>query len=799
VQGTGGAIINFTGMENFQPVKRNQSGKYTLIVVGVFLLFCVLLSTRFYFLFVLENEFTQPTSGATDKIVWEEDESGVRIKEIFNSGNSGLKTGDLLVKVDYKNIHRLSQLNRILSFSNPGDVLLYQVKRTAPDGIDQTYRQHFVRLYEKPEGIIVSGKLAAQVGFWVSIFIFLSLFIIFLILFPFFRESFRKFYLTAILLACSLLFYSFYSILFISYSINFQNLHFAYFIQVYLTLLVTILSGFMVLHATKSIPVKFVYLFSVPGLILFFLYFLKNTLSGPSFLFESTVRMGCYGINSFLILIYLIERNKEDSIVKPVFRSLLIIWVILVTIVSGISITEPLDPYVNNPWQMLPGHFTLALGPLVLAYRQLRFGKIRLVVSRAILYFALFSLVLLIYLVLIQIMNPFFGDSYIRDITVLVGLILTGFGFRFLIQKYFSDVQRYFTSRQQNRENELITFIERIPRIPSTTELVSGVQLAVSNYAEASVELKLPERLLSGTTQDNFEELEKFFSEGKYWSANRELNRTSLPLEIEAELTKQYALIFPVVSEDKKGLLFIGRKKKGVYNLEDVELFQRTVAQTQIALELLSLLENEKLLLKENLEARMIALRAQINPHFLFNTLNTISALIHDSPDLAEEAVDKLAFIFRYTLKNSTEMVMPLRDEIELVSKYLAIEQIRFGERLTVQIELPDSCREFTVPSLVIQTLVENCIKHGIAKVLHPGWVHITVQHQNQHIQVVVEDNGAGISTDRIEKGTGLRNVIARLNNLYHESNLIVFENTGHGTRVTLTLPVHQKLSGRAL
>jgi two-component system sensor histidine kinase YesM len=95
--------------------------------------------------------------------------------------------------------------------------------------------------------------------------------------------------------------------------------------------------------------------------------------------------------------------------------------------------------------------------------------------------------------------------------------------------------------------------------------------------------------------------------------------------------------------------------------------------------------------------------------------------------------------------------------------------------------------------------LVENCIKHGIAKVLHPGWVHITVQHQNQHIQVVVEDNGAGISTDRIEKGTGLRNVIARLNNLYHESNLIVFENTGHGTRVTLTLPVHQKLSGRAL
>jgi len=381
----------------------------------------------------------------------------------------------------------------------------------------------------------------------------------------------------------------------------------------------------------------------------------------------------------------------------------------------------------------------------------------------------------------------------------LVGLILTGFGFRFLIQKYFSDVQRYFTSRQQNRENELITFIERIPRIPSTTELVSGVQLAVSNYAEASVELKLPERLLSGTTQDNFEELEKFFSESKYWSANRELNRTSLPLEIEAELTKQYALIFPVVSEDKKGLLFIGRKKKGVYNLEDVELFQRTVAQTQIALELLSLLENEKLLLKENLEARMIALRAQINPHFLFNTLNTISALIHDSPDLAEEAVDKLAFIFRYTLKNSTEMVMPLRDEIELVSKYLAIEQIRFGERLTVQIELPDSCREFTVPSLVVQTLVENCIKHGIAKVLHPGWVHITVQHQNQHIQVVVEDNGAGISTDRIEKGTGLRNVIARLNNLYHESNLIVFENTGHGTRVTLTLPVHQKLSGRAL
>ena len=193
----------------------------------------------------------------------------------------------------------------------------------------------------------------------------------------------------------------------------------------------------------------------------------------------------------------------------------------------------------------------------------------------------------------------------------------------------------------------------------------------------------------------------------------------------------------------------------------------------------------------------MKALRSQINPHFLFNTLNTISALVHDSPDLAEEAIEKLATIFRYTLEVSDQNFVSLAEEVRLVSTYLDIEKIRFGERLSIDIELDQSVRDVQVPAFVIQTLIENCIKHGVAKKVGKGIVRINAIAKDNMLVCQVYDNGPGIDPERVTKGTGLNNILARLENIYQIKNLLYFENTGNGTLVTLKIPLDYEQTSR--
>jgi LytS/YehU family sensor histidine kinase len=276
-----------------------------------------------------------------------------------------------------------------------------------------------------------------------------------------------------------------------------------------------------------------------------------------------------------------------------------------------------------------------------------------------------------------------------------------------------------------------------------------------------------------------------------FWSANKELNPLTLKAEDEQFLAQHnWSLALPLrFSRAKAGLLILGKKKKGVYNLEDLDLLRRISTQIWLTLDILYLLENEKMLMQKTMEANLTALRSQINPHFLFNTLNTISSLIHDNPEMAEQAVENLAFIFRYTLRTSGENFVTVEGEMTLVKKYLEIEEFRFGENLEVKIEIEESCKECELPALVIQTIVENCIKHGIAKILTKGIVSIRIIDLGDRYKTIIEDNGPGIRSDRISMGTGLNNIHSRLHSLYGNSDILTFENTGNGTRVTLTLP----------
>jgi two-component system LytT family sensor kinase len=207
--------------------------------------------------------------------------------------------------------------------------------------------------------------------------------------------------------------------------------------------------------------------------------------------------------------------------------------------------------------------------------------------------------------------------------------------------------------------------------------------------------------------------------------------------------------------------------------------------------------EQEKLLL----QARMEALQNQINPHFLFNTLNSVSSLVRFDPDTARELIIKLATILRRLL-NNTEAFVPLRDELEFIDNYLDIEVVRFGpEKLRVVKEVEPASMDVMVPSMILQPLVENSIKHGISPKIEGGSVFLRSRLANRVLVVEVEDDGVGIdaaanilSADHDGMGIGMANVVERLKVLYGDTATMTIDSQHEkGTLVRLRLPLLQE------
>lgn len=194
------------------------------------------------------------------------------------------------------------------------------------------------------------------------------------------------------------------------------------------------------------------------------------------------------------------------------------------------------------------------------------------------------------------------------------------------------------------------------------------------------------------------------------------------------------------------------------------------------------------------LEARMQALTSQINPHFLFNTLNTIGSLTRVNPEAAREVLVKLSQILRRLLRKD-ESFVPLREELEFIENYLTIETVRFGpEKLQFREEIDKDTLNALVPSMLLQPLVENCIRHGLSPRLEGGEIRVRTARLNGRLVIEVEDNGVGINEERIREvdasGIGISNVSERLKVLYGKDYMLRIESVpGLGTTVRIELP----------
>ncbi len=166
-------------------------------------------------------------------------------------------------------------------------------------------------------------------------------------------------------------------------------------------------------------------------------------------------------------------------------------------------------------------------------------------------------------------------------------------------------------------------------------------------------------------------------------------------------------------------------------------------------------------------QAQLSSLESRIHPHFLFNTLNSISSLIPEDPQLAEHTVGRLATLLRYSLDANQHSLVPLRQELNVAREYLEIEKARFGPRLRYSIDVPEQLAECAVPPLALQTVVENSVKHAIAARREGGEVRVAARSEAGSLEIDVTDDGPGFDLERIPPGHGLHNLIGRLDALF--------------------------------
>ncbi len=469
----------------------------------------------------------------------------------------------------------------------------------------------------------------------------------------------------------------------------------------------------------------------------------------------------------------------------------------------------------------------LAIVPITLStVKTLRLGKVDEVLTRTFVYVFVLGTLFIAFvggLALIESTIERTGASrgVIEGLYVVLLLILFERGARRLrvfAASFFTSDRHRMRERLGKFQTELTDFVDAKTLAERTVTLLGSV----FNASSAVLFLPSPDEL-SGWVTARYDPNPPYFTERVFlgiwpyfqedssiWAANPELNENMLPAE-SSQLMQDHgaALALPIRRHGvSSGLLILGPKstRRGTYNLEDIELLRSLSGPLALGVDRLALIERERQLATENTNAKLVALRAQINPHFLFNALNTILALIGEKPEEAERVVEDLASIFRRTLLIGSKPFVDLADEIALVERYLRIEKARFGERLVAKCKIDPSLASFPVPAFVVQTITENAVKHGLEKRRTRGTLLIScTPRQDGSAQIDIEDSGVGIPAlfGKLEFtlgassffGIGLNNVCSRLEKLYGRNDLLQMRsNAETGTHVRVILPpVHSR------
>jgi signal transduction histidine kinase/Tfp pilus assembly protein PilF len=473
---------------------------------------------------------------------------------------------------------------------------------------------------------------------------------------------------------------------------------------------------------------------------------------------------------------------------------LLVLWpVVIATVLGVISPTGYLRYFV-----LLATLMPLAL-VLVNLYYEARYVFVDLLIKKSAVLLVLGMMAVFYY---VYVVEPFARNSGWRTVgypalLILVPLILASA----LAKGVEKVVERYVFKRKS-----------------SPSEFLSGFSRAIRFASDEAQLLEISKNYLS----------EMFSTNNVIVSFAQETEEVCFPIpQIKEELQKTRGcvlrndiqssetcdfcdknaseVIVPLrtCEEEIGGYIALGRRHhKEPYLSEDLRLLNSLADQLEFALENMALerkrreqelKEKELKILASRAELR--ALRAQINPHFLFNTLNTIASLIRKTPNKAEETVEMLADVFRYTLAKSGTDVIPLAEELDFLRAYLEIEKVRFGSKLQVEIKVDPEAEQVKIPSMLLQPLVENAVKHGIAPKVEGGKIVLSAACENGVLRLEVVDNGVGFDSSNAQRlyrdGVGMKNVRDRLKALYGNDDCLQIQSAPNaGTKILIAMPV---------
>jgi two-component system LytT family sensor kinase len=344
------------------------------------------------------------------------------------------------------------------------------------------------------------------------------------------------------------------------------------------------------------------------------------------------------------------------------------------------------------------------------------------------------------------------------------------------------------------------------------TGLFAGVLISIPamfNHEPMSMVLFAAVGVLGGLLRDLAPDKEAIwrFSPFPDLSLWRLLQRRDLRLPVFSLL----CVLAIVVAETLRWMMAAYFPNRGVFALQQgwtgegpwmiVFVYATTLFSTVLPIKIWNSNRNEKKLEQQQLhlnEARLAALSRQINPHFLFNTLNSVASLIRIDPDQARQVVYKLSKILRRLLRQQ-ENLTSLGEELSFIDDYLAIEMVRFGEKLRFVKDIDPATLDMLVPSMLLQPLVENSIRHGLSSKVDGGTIHVRSRMVDGHLHILVEDDGVGIPEAKLarlfEQGIGVNNVNERLKVLFGEDyKMWIDSRPGEGTSTGIEIP--EQVSG---
>ncbi|MEM6804823.1 MAG: histidine kinase, partial [Bacteroidota bacterium] len=631
-----------------------------------------------------------------DWVTWEDTKKGVIVKRVhpLYKGQSDLKeskdqikVGDRLRKIGAKEIFNASVADKIAAENPPPKPEAFYIIRTDPT----LYEEKLSILMEKGFRLGFSfneiGTYWYLLGWLLGIGSFMGI-IMLAILFPLLRSNIKDNLPMVGLVGSAFIFFmlQLFRHLYLIIENDLSSTGFEkLFILSYALLSFVYVGCYFHFKVSARNPWFSIPTFLVAGYLsyqFFNIIFLEKQLKHFHDLIEQYVAIFFLLHTIAAVAMFLIENWRTRSL-----RSFLGLGAIGLISALGLAYYGMMD-YSSEHW-FHPEHAfflfcLLSFFPLVNAtFLQLQFGKVSLVVTQSIQYLVSIIMILVLYLVITQLYDYVHTGRQYRQILEFSTLVFVVVILRLLYLANENKFRKYFVTPQQERLRKFKTFIARIPQYTNSELLRKDLIDEMIEYFNAeTVHLwwnadrpeSAAEERYHGKQESIYREL---MNNNTVWSKTKEIATFRLSSELEKSvLNSSYTLICPItIDVDTYALLMLGRKKRGVYNLTDLELISQLIQQTQLTLNVLQMVVREKSLIQQTYEANLTALRSQINPHFLFNTLNSIGELVHESADLAEEALEKLAYIFRYTLNKSSENFVSLSDEMKLIKTYLDLEK----------------------------------------------------------------------------------------------------------------------------